>query len=69
MSRSVENRQGNGQCRQKELRVQRHVGMGKRWLLQQPVLSVRIKGKEIQTFIYSLDKYFLDTDVSGTRVW
>lgn len=36
-------------------------GVGNLWPTQSPVLSVRIKGKETQSFIYSFDKYLLDT--------
>lgn len=35
--------------------------VGNSWPTQLPVLSVRIKGKETQSFIYPFDKYLLDT--------
>lgn len=44
---------------EKELPMRSHGGQGKWWPIH--LLSVRIKGEEIQTFICSLDKYFLDT--------
>lgn len=59
--RSLEIRQEGKAVQTEGLRLPRRGDMGNSWPTQLPVLSVRIKGKETQCFIYSFDKYLLDT--------